>query len=54
MPIIRRYRSADHDGVWNLHNLALRETGAHPGKGHWDDDPNRIESVFLEIGKALI
>lgn len=54
MPIIRRYQSADHDAVWNLHNLALRATSAHLGNGPWDDDLNRIESVYLESGGEFL
>lgn len=45
---IRRYQHADHDAVWNLHNLALREVGAHAGNGPWDDDLHEIHRIYLE------
>ena len=47
---IRRYRASDHDAVWDLHNLALNEVGAHAGNGPWDDDLHRIESEYLDAG----
>jgi protein-S-isoprenylcysteine O-methyltransferase Ste14/ribosomal protein S18 acetylase RimI-like enzyme len=52
--ILRRYRPADHDAVWELHNLALRETGAHLGNGPWDDDLHHIESVYLNSGGEFL
>jgi ribosomal protein S18 acetylase RimI-like enzyme len=52
--ILRRYRSADHDAVWELHNAALRETGAHLGNGPWDDDLHGIESAYLEAGGEFL
>lgn len=45
---IRRYRNADHDAVWALHNVALEEVGAHAGNGPWDDDLHSIERVYLD------
>lgn len=45
---VRRYRSADHDEVWQLHNLALRQVEAHAGNGPWDEDLHKIEEVYLE------
>lgn len=44
---IRRYQEADHDAVWDLHNLALHRVGAHAGNGPWDDDLHRIDEVYL-------
>ena len=47
---VRRYRASDHDAVWDLHNLALNEVGAHAGSGPWDDDLHRIEAEYLDAG----
>ena len=47
---IRRYRASDHDAVWDLHNVALNEVGAHAGNGPWDDDLHRIEAVYIDAG----
>ena len=47
---VRRYIASDHDVVWDLHNVALNEVGAHAGSGPWDDDLHRIEAVYIEAG----
>lgn len=47
---VRRYRASDHDAVWDLHNIALNEVGAHAGNGPWDDDLHRIEAEYLDAG----
>ena len=47
---IRRYIASDHDDVWDLHNVALNEVGAHAGNGPWDDDLHHIEAVYIEAG----
>ncbi|MDE2824213.1 MAG: GNAT family N-acetyltransferase [Chloroflexota bacterium] len=47
---IRRYRDSDHDAVWDLHNIALNEVGAHAGNGPWDNDLHRIEAEYIEAG----
>jgi ribosomal protein S18 acetylase RimI-like enzyme len=47
---VRRYRDADRDAVWSLHNVALREAGAHAGNGPWDDDLQSIPEVYLNAG----
>ena len=47
---VRRYRAPDHDAVWDLHNIALIEVGAHAGNGPWDDDLHRIEAEFISNG----
>ena len=47
---VRRYIASDHDAVWDLHNIALNEVGAHAGNGPWDDDLHRIEAEYLEAG----
>ncbi len=47
---VRRYRPSDHDPVWELHNFALNEVGAHAGNGPWDDDLHSIEAEYFEAG----
>ena len=47
---VRRYRSADHDSVWDLHNVALNEVSAHVGNGPWDDDLHHIEAEYISTG----
>ena len=47
---IRRYIASDHDAVWDLHNLALNEVGAHAGSGPGDDDLHSIEAVYIDAG----
>ena len=44
---VRRYRASDHDAVWDLHNVALNEVGAHGGNGPWDDDLHRVEAEYI-------
>ncbi len=51
---LRRYRAADHDGVWALHNAALNAVDAHGGNGPWDDDLHRIEEVYLAPGGEFL
>jgi ribosomal protein S18 acetylase RimI-like enzyme len=51
---IRSYRPSDRAAVWELHNLALNEVGAHGGNGPWDDDLHEIERVYLGAGGAFV
>jgi ribosomal protein S18 acetylase RimI-like enzyme len=51
---IRRYQARDHDQVWELHNVALWQVGAHAGNGAWDDDLHRVEEVYLNEGEFLV
>lgn len=51
---IRRYRQADKDAVWRLHNVALEQIDAHGGNGPWDDDLHHIEQVYLESGGEFL
>ncbi len=51
---IRRYEPRDREAVWNLHNVALRDAGAHLGNGEWDDDLRDIEGVYLEVGGEFL
>ena len=44
---IRRYRTSDHNEVWNLHNLALDQVGANAGSGAQDNDLHTIEETYL-------
>jgi GNAT superfamily N-acetyltransferase len=51
---IRRYEAPDHAQVWDLHNLALRQVGAHAGNGAWDDDFHKIEQAYLNSGGEFL
>jgi ribosomal protein S18 acetylase RimI-like enzyme len=51
---IRRYREADHDAVFALHNLALDQVGAHAGNGPWDDDLHHVREVYLDGGGEFL
>ena len=51
---IRRYEPGDREAVWNLHNDALNDVGAHLGNGPWDDDLHAIESVYLSNGGEFL
>ncbi len=52
--VLRRYREADRDAVWELHNLALHEVGAHGGQGGWDDDLHEIQTEYLDAGGEFL
>ena len=51
---IRRYREADHDAVFALHNLALDQVGAHAGNGPWDDDLHHVRELYLDAGGEFL
>jgi ribosomal protein S18 acetylase RimI-like enzyme len=51
---IRRYREADHDAVWEVHNLALHQVGAHVGNGPWDDDLHHVAEVYMADGGEFL
>ena len=51
---IRRYGPEDHDAIWNLHNVALWQVGAHAGNGPWDDDLHNIEEAYLNKGGEFL
>lgn len=51
---IRRYGTADRSAVRRLHDDALNEVGAHLGRGHWDEDLDEIEGVYLESGGEFL
>jgi ribosomal protein S18 acetylase RimI-like enzyme len=50
MLVLRRFVDADTDAVWELHNLALNDVGAHADNGPWDDDLRSIRPSYLEDG----
>ena len=54
MLAIRDYSDADHDAVWMLHNDALTATGAHAGKGPWDDDLHNITEHYINRGGVFL
>ncbi len=49
----RRYQDDDHD-VWQLHRLALLESGAYAESGPWDDDLHHIEEVYINSGGEFL
>ncbi|CAN5647133.1 hypothetical protein BH24ACT22_BH24ACT22_02630 [soil metagenome] len=51
---IRQYEPDDYEAVWNLHNTALNDVGAHLGNGSWDDDLNHIETIYSENGGEFL
>lgn len=46
MLTLRRYQPSDQEAVWELHAVALVQTGAYISSGAWDDDLHRIEEVY--------
>ena len=52
--LIRNYEINDNDNVRNLHETALRATGAFIEHGVWDDDLQNIHSVYLKTGGEFI
>lgn len=51
---IRRYEPRDREDVWNLHNKALHDVGAHLGNGEWDDDLHDIEEAYIGDGGEFL
>lgn len=51
---MRRYRTADHESVWQLHDVAMREAGIHLGEGRWYDDLYEIEDIYLLNGGEFL
>jgi ribosomal protein S18 acetylase RimI-like enzyme len=51
---LRRYRDADREAVWQLHNLALHDVGAHGGQGGWDDDLHNVTAEYLDSGGEFL
>ncbi len=52
---LRRYRESDRASVMELHLLGLKQMGAHPGPGPWDDDIRNIpEHYYGNDGEFLV
>ncbi|HHW10841.1 MAG TPA: GNAT family N-acetyltransferase [Firmicutes bacterium] len=51
---MRRYSRADQEVVWELHNLALHQVGAHVGNGPWDADFQDIHRVYINSGGEFL
>jgi ribosomal protein S18 acetylase RimI-like enzyme/predicted enzyme related to lactoylglutathione lyase len=51
---IRTFESEDQRAVWELHNLALEEAGAHGGNGPWDDDVSDPVGFYLIRGGDFV
>jgi ribosomal protein S18 acetylase RimI-like enzyme len=51
---LRRFEEADATGVWDLHNLALNEVGAHAGNGAWDADLRSVRASYLDDGGEFL
>ena len=51
---VRRYRASDYEAVWDLHNLALHQVGAHVSNGQWDNDLHDIETVYCDDGGEFL
>ena len=51
---IRGYEADDREPVWRLHDVAMRGAGIHLGEGHWYDDLDEIENVYLRNGGEFL
>ena len=51
---LRRYRDEDAVAVRALHDLALMATGAHLGRGPWDEDLDDIAATYLYTGGEFL
>ena len=47
---LRSFRNEDEQAVWQLHDLALEDAGAHGGSGPWEDDLRDIPATYLDSG----
>ena len=47
---LRSFCEDDVDAVWQLHDAALEEAGAHGGRGPWEDDLRDIRGTYLDSG----
>ncbi len=47
---LRSFRIGDAEAVWQLHDMALEEAGAHGGRGPWEDDLRDIRATYLDSG----
>ena len=51
---IRPFRPADARAVWDLHNRALHQVGAHAGNGPWDQDLRDVPKAYQQAGGAFL
>ena len=51
---LRRFEAGDARAVRELHELALRQAGAHLGRGPWDDDLDSIAATYLDDGGEFL
>jgi GNAT superfamily N-acetyltransferase len=51
---LRSFRDDDAEAVWQLHDLALEEAGAHGGQGPWEDDLRDIHATYLDSGGEFL
>jgi ribosomal protein S18 acetylase RimI-like enzyme len=47
---LRSFRDDDAKAVWQLHDLALEDAGAHGGRGPWEDDLREVRASYLDSG----
>jgi GNAT superfamily N-acetyltransferase len=47
---LRSFRDDDAEAVWQLHDAALEDAGAHGGHGPWEDDLRDIRASYLDSG----
>jgi ribosomal protein S18 acetylase RimI-like enzyme len=50
----RQYQPSDNEQVRELHQVALRATGAFAESGEWDNDLNDIEGTYVNNGGDFI
>lgn len=50
----RQYKPSDNEQVRELHQVALRATGAFAESGEWDNDLNDIEAIYISNGGDFI
>ncbi|MDP8910153.1 MAG: GNAT family N-acetyltransferase [Chloroflexota bacterium] len=51
---LRSFRDEDTEAVWQLHNLALDDVGAHGGRGPWEDDLRDIRATYVDSGGEFL
>ncbi len=51
---IRRYQTQDYQQVWDLHVLALKQTGAYIEDAEFDADLEQIQAVYLDNGGEFL
>ena len=48
--MFRQVEPKDYQAIWELHNRALEDTGAHGGNGEWDEDVRDPDASYLKRG----